>query len=133
MAGKKKKRSQPQAVSKSAASGGEGERDTRISEALTVAWMLALMATLAAEVLGAIGWCILLARDDGSRAPALIGLIPVVLFFVSLVTGVACLILGFVVRRVRPDPPPSAIFRTGVVAGILPWLLLLSLFVLRVG
>lgn len=74
MAGKKKKRSQPQAVSKSAASGGEGERDTRISEALTVAWMLALMATLAAEVLGAIGWCILLARDDGSRAPALIGL-----------------------------------------------------------
>ena len=132
MAGKKKQRKSkvtPQSPRETLVE--QGDRDTRLAEALTVAWMLALMATLAAELLGLIGWLILAKQGGTAAAPALVGMIPIVLFFISLVTGLSCLVLGVVVRKVRTDPPPRAIWRTAVIAGILPWVMLLSLFVMR--
>jgi hypothetical protein len=97
----------------------------RTAEAATVAWMLSLLATLAAELLtlGGIALVALVPREEES--PGLLEMIPGSLGFTALVTGAVCLILTPVVRRLRPAPPPRAIEITALVACGLPWLLLL--------
>lgn len=96
----------------------------RSAEAATVAWMLATLATLVAELLtlaSAIAVSMLPAKEE---SPGLLGMIPGSLGFTALVTGAAALALTPVVRRLRVDPPPGSIVVAAVVVGALPWLLL---------
>lgn len=97
----------------------------RTVEAMTVAWMLAVLATIVAELL-AVGGVVLVAlmpREDES--PGLLGMIPGSLGFSALVTGGLSLILTPVVRRMRDVPPPRAIVITALLTGGIPWFLLL--------
>ena len=59
------------------------------------------------------------------ESPGLLEMIPGSLGFTALITGAVCMILTPVVRRLRTAPPPRAIELTALVAGGLPWLLLL--------
>jgi len=126
---KERRRQRRQERERAALAPAEQAANRRTAEATTVAWMLAVLATLVAELL-AIGGVILVAvvpREEES--PGLLNMIPGSLGFSALVTGGVCLILTPVVRRVRGVPPPRAIEFTAIVAGSIPWLLLfISLF-----
>ena len=105
----------------------------RTSEAATVVWMLAVLATIAAELL-TIGGALVVAlvpRED--EAPGLLEMIPGSLGFTALVMGAVCLVLTPVVRRLRAVPPPLAIEITALVAGGIPWLLLLVSLLARMA
>lgn len=100
----------------------DGAADPRLIDAMTVAWMLSLVACLLAE-LGALGGALVLLGVGGAdQVPGLIGMIPVVLAFTAWVTGTCCLGLTYLVLRIRPQRPPTPIIRTAIVAGLLPWL-----------
>jgi len=108
---------------------GELPVDTRVPEAMTVAWMLSLMACLLAEFGTVVGIGVIFAVGGADKLPGMIALMPSVLAFVAWVTGSCCLGLTFLVRRIRLTPPPIAIVRTAFVAGTLPWLGLIGLWV----
>jgi hypothetical protein len=122
---KERRRQRRKEKARAALAPAEQAANRRAAEATTVAWMLAVLATLGAEVL-AIGGVILVAvfpREDES--PGLLNMIPGSLGFSALVTGAVCLILTPVVRRLRDVPPPRVIEVAALVAGGIPWLLLL--------
>jgi len=101
----------------------------RTAEATTVAWMLSLLATLVAEFLAIVGVVLIAIFPRKEETPGFLEMIPGSLGFSALVTGALCLILTPVVRRWRETPPPRAIEVTALIAGGIPWLLLLiSLF-----
>ena len=96
----------------------------RTAEATTVAWMLSILATLAAEILTAVGVLLVEYVPTDDEAPGLIQMIPGSLGFTALATGAVCLALTPIVHRIRAVPPPLAIEIVAVVAGGIPWLLL---------
>ncbi|MCO6454289.1 MAG: hypothetical protein J5I93_03150 [Pirellulaceae bacterium] len=97
--------------------------ESRASVALTVGWMLCLLATLLGVVL------LLLARGLGAlfggsaEEPDLLAVLPQLLLLTSLVTGTLCLLLTVAIRWVRVQPAPWVISAAAVVVGLVPWLL----------
>ncbi|MBP89906.1 MAG: hypothetical protein CMJ64_24900 [Planctomycetaceae bacterium] len=110
---KKKPKQQPRAGKASPPT------EDRHSETATVAWMLTIIATLGAEIVGGLsvivtgGWNV--ASDARSPFPGL-------MLFIAAVTGVVCLLLTPLVYRFRRVPPPAAITYAAVTASVLPLL-----------
>jgi hypothetical protein len=104
-------------------------QDPRVIEAVTVAWMLSLMASLLSEAGVVLGLIALYMAGGADQLPGMLAMIPTVLAFVAWVTGTCCLGLTFLTHRLRSTPAPASIVRTAVVAGLLPWLGLIGLWV----
>ncbi|MBM4004692.1 MAG: hypothetical protein FJ295_15645 [Planctomycetes bacterium] len=101
-------------------------QDNRVGEAITVAWMLATVATLMAEVVGLISFAVV-AWIGAKELPAGALVLPWVMWVSAIVTGVLNLILGAIASRIRAVPAPTAIAIGSAVIGILPILGLLIL------
>lgn len=95
--------------------------DQRTAEAMTVAWMLSLMATLLAEAGTVIGWAVVSLAGGPDKTPGLLRMVPGVMFFVALVTGAFCLFASWVAPRMRAVAPPAGVIRLSWIAGGLPW------------
>lgn len=94
--------------------------ESRQSLAVTVAWMLALLVTLAAEAI-AIPAAILARANPPPPGPGLSAVHVANLFlFVALVTGLVAAGLVPLVYRVRTVPPPQSIAIVALVAGAVP-------------
>lgn len=88
----------------------------RTAEAATVAWMLSLMATILAEVVGMLCRWFTVLVEANER----LQLLSVVMLFVALLAGIITLVMTPVVLRLSKVRPPSAIIQLAVVAGVLP-------------
>lgn len=119
MAKKKKKRPQPSpraATPISMPSDGE----SRQSVAVTVAWMLSLLVTLAAEVIAIPATIIAKANPQAIGEGLTTAHIADLFLFLSLVTGLVTAALVPLVYRVRAIPPPQSIAITALVAAAVP-------------
>lgn len=103
-------------------------QDPRVIEAVTVAWMLSLMACLLSEAGVAVGVVVLFAAGGADQLPGMLAMLPTVLAFVAWVTGTCCLGLTYLSHRLRSTPAPVSIVRTAIIAGLLPWLGLVGLW-----
>jgi hypothetical protein len=92
------------------------DQESRTAEAVTVAWMLSLMATLAAELVG-VGAriaLVLLGPSDKARVLSAAFLV------VALLAGLITLVLTPVTLKVRRVAPPRFVVTAAVVIGCLP-------------
>lgn len=94
--------------------------ETRTAEAVTVAWMLTALATLAAEFFALLGWVAVAITARSGKVPVEFAMLPALLTFISLVTGLICLLLIPVTHRVRKVPPPRSVTIFVAVVGITP-------------
>ncbi len=101
--------------------------ESQAADALTVAWMLAVMTALMCE-LGAVGaaWAVS-ARPDWAN----LALLRDMSIFTSLVVGTVSLAMAAAVWKIRREPPPVGITVFAVVVGAEPLLLLLGRALLR--
>ncbi len=93
---------------------------------MTVAWMLSIIATLGAEIVGGISLLLTADWDAGgeSRSP-----LPGLMLFIAVVTGFICLLLTPLVYRFRRVPPPAPIQYVAVTASVLPILVVIMMLV----
>ncbi|WP_145093957.1 hypothetical protein [Anatilimnocola aggregata] len=94
--------------------------ESKASIAVTVSWMLTLLATSGALV--AAGICLVLVRtlQLTPQTSQVLSIMPGLMTLISAVTGILCLALTIMVYRVRSDPPPISITFIAVVLGIFP-------------
>ncbi len=97
-------------------SGEDGDGNSRAVEMATVAWMMAVMATLACGVGAGMIW--LAARDRANAENIL--LFVHVLHFSAIVTGLASLALMAIVLKTRRELPPVSIIVGSAIIGVLP-------------
>lgn len=101
--------------------------ESRTAVAATVGWMLALMATLTAELIGLLcRWYTILVEPR-----ELLTIISVVMLFVAFIAGTLTVGLIPVVTRVAQTRPPRAIVKLAIVAGSLPIGVVLVQFLTR--
>ena len=95
------------------------------SVAVTVAWMMATLATAAALALA--GGAYVLTRSLLSNAgqPNPLTALPGLLLFIAVVTGILTLLLIPVVYRVRTTPPPSTVTIGSACIAVSPWIIVL--------
>ena len=119
MAKKKKKRPQP---STRAATPvylpTDGE--SRQSVAVTVAWMLSLLVTLAAEVIAIPATIIAKANPQPIGEGLTTAHIADLFLFLALITGLITAALVPLVYRVRAIPPPQSVTVAALVAAAVP-------------
>ena len=99
-------------------------RESQKAEAITVFWMTSLLATVIGEAGVLVTRSIVAFIEPYPALQMLSGL----LLLISCVTGILCLALIPLVLRWRRMPPPVAITRFAVVAGLAPWLTLIAVF-----
>lgn len=116
---KKRKRREPTSSQTSESLRLAAESRTALS--VTVAWTLALMATLAAETLGFA--CQLYVRFVSENE--VLTVLGAVMLFVALTSGCVTLALTPLASRLAKTKPPRLIIQVAYVAGILPPLTLL--------
>jgi hypothetical protein len=86
--------------------------ESRASEAVTVAWMMAVVTTVVCGVVALAVWAV--ARPEHEQAI----LFSRLLHFGAFVSGVLSLVLLGVVLKVRPAAPPPAITWFSVAAAL---------------
>jgi hypothetical protein len=96
-------------------------------EALTVGWMLSLLACLFSELGAVIGFVVVAVAGGAEQMPGLWGLAPLVMAFIAWITGTCCLVLTVIANRVRRTAAPRVVVRAAWVSGLLPWLALAGL------
>lgn len=94
--------------------------ESRAAEAITVAWMLALIATLAAEVVAFVGWALVALANHGADVPAQVRMVLGLLLATSALTGIVCLALIPAVYRLRRAAPPRAVTIAAVAISSVP-------------
>lgn len=105
-------------------SADERGAEERRSEAVTVAWMLAMLATTGANVLALLAGMIVPQLVSNSPQPGLAPILPRLLLFIAAISGTVCMLLTPFVYQFRRDPPPLPITAFGVVVCITPVALL---------
>lgn len=111
---KAKKRSTPATTTQSQRL--QQAAETRSAVAATVAWMLSLMSTITAEVLGlACRWYTVLVEPSD-----LLTVLSTVMLFVAVIAGGITLLLTPVVLRIAKTRPPQSVVQVAVFAGVLP-------------
>ena len=116
---KKKKRTQPSPrVATPVSLPTDGE--SRQSVAVTVAWMLSLLVTLAAEVIAIPATIIAKANPQPIGEGLTTAHIADLFLFLALVTGLITAALVPLVYRVRAIPPPQSIAVAALVAAAVP-------------
>ncbi|HTN76681.1 MAG TPA: hypothetical protein VL096_15590 [Pirellulaceae bacterium] len=98
--------------------------DDRRGEVATVGWMLAMLATTAADFFGVLAMLIVPAVTANATNPGLAPLLPRLLLFIAAITGTVCVLVTPVVYRFRRIPPPLPITVFGLVVSVLPVLVL---------
>jgi hypothetical protein len=101
--------------------------ENRTAEAVTVAWMLSLTATLLAELAAAAGWLLLRIMGGEPDDAGPIAALPELLLIIAALTGAVCVLLVPVTHKVRQQPPPLPISVAAVVIGSAPWLVIAAL------
>ncbi len=88
--------------------------ESRNADALTVAWMMSVIATV---LCGLVGGVVLLALSGrtGAETPRMFGRL---MHFSALVAAVLSLVLLAVVLKVRRQPPPTSIVWFAVIAAM---------------
>ena len=90
--------------------------ESRTAEAATVAWMLSLMSTVAAECGGILVRLLIMANDASERLQVL----STTLLLVAFIAGGITVILTPVVSRLRRVAPPKAIVIVAYTMGVVP-------------
>ena len=111
------KRRKPKRKRRRKPSRSESAVEDRRGEVVTVAWMLTMVATLGAELVGA-GLRVLVGLMD-NPPPTWLAL-PGLMLFTATVTGLICLALTPLVYRFRRVPPPTAVTALAVTVSVLP-------------
>jgi hypothetical protein len=99
--------------------------EDRRGDAVTVGWMLAMLATAAGDVLAAIAALIMPRVALSAEKPELALALPNLLLFVAAATGIVVVLLTPVVYKFRRVPPPPQITGFGFVVSVLPVLALI--------
>lgn len=105
--------------------------ESRGSVAVTVSWMLTLLATTGGMIVAVV--CFFLSRSLqlSPQQAEVFGLLAGVMTIVAALTGLLCLILTVVVYRVRRDRPPISITVAAVFVSCLPLATMLLLAMRR--
>ncbi len=119
MSKKKKKRPKP-SPRRASPAGYPTDGETRQSVAVTVAWMLTLLVTVAAEIIAVPAVIISRADPQPLGEGVTTAHIADLFLFLALVTSLVCVGLLPLVYRVRPIPPPPAIVVAALVAAAVP-------------
>lgn len=119
MSKKQKKRTKPSPRSASPVP-QPTDGETRQSVAVTVAWMLTLLVTLAAEVIAIPATIISKANPQPLGEGITTAHVADLFLFLALVTGLLSVGLVPLVYRVRTIPPPPAIVVVALVAAAVP-------------
>ncbi|MBN02242.1 MAG: hypothetical protein CMJ77_24325 [Planctomycetaceae bacterium] len=90
--------------------------ESRTAEAATVAWMLSLLSTVAAECGGILVRLLIMANDASERLQVL----STTLLLVAFIAGGITVILTPVVSRLRRVAPPKAIVIVAYTMGVVP-------------
>ena len=100
--------------------------ESRTALSVTVAWTLALMATLAAEAIGVLcqGYVRLVEAND------VVVVLGVVMLFVALVSGCVTLLLTPLTVRMAKTRPPRSLVQLAYVAGVLPLVTLVLQYII---
>lgn len=109
-----------------ASNASQGPTESRAADAITVAWMLTVVASLVAESIALISWGIVV-QVGPEELPRGIVLLPIVMWATSAVTGTLDLALAWLTCRIRSTPPPRPILIAAIVIGGLPLAALLFL------
>lgn len=115
-------RSKPRAMSLPA--------EDRRAEAVTVAWMLATVATFGAELMGVSVFLFLRFSSSATDAPAALRSLPPLMLFTALIVGLIALVMVPVVYQFRRVPPPRSATIISVLIASLPIILLALSFLL---
>ena len=108
--------------------------ESRPAEAATVAWMLATMATLAAEGIALLILAIITLGGEPDKAPLLARMTPGVMLAIAVLTGLAGLALHAVASRMRRTSPPRAVAVGATLINLSPLLVIgLLWFAQRLG
>ena len=102
----------------------DADQESRTAEAATVAWMLSLLATLAAEVVGVGARVILILLGPSERARVL----SATFLLVALLAGLITLALTPITLKVRRVAPPRSLVTIALVVGCLPLLTFLLIW-----
>lgn len=98
-----------------------------MSEAVTVAWMLAALCALVAQIGSLAAW----AAGEwfaGERVPFQpLRSLPGLLLLIALASGLVCLLLTWPALRLRRGPVPRPVTVAALLIGAAPWALLLLL------
>lgn len=94
--------------------------ESRQSVAVTVAWMLSLLVTLAAEVIAIPATIVAKANPQPIGEGLTTAHIADLFLFLSLITGLITAALVPLVYRVRAVPPPQSVAVAALVAGAVP-------------
>ena len=129
MVARKKRKAKRSTNRRSAEQRRKEPEETRGAEFVTVAWMLSTLVTLAALVVAGAGWLLILLIVDADEITRQTVLLPALLLYLALITGIVCLILSPLAHRVRRVPPPRSVTIVAAVVGTAPLvaLLLISL------
>lgn len=82
-----------------------------------MAWMLTMVATLGAEIVGA---CVSVVLGFFDSSPQTWQAFPGLMLFTATITGMICLLLTPLVFRFRRIPPPTGITVMAVTVSVLP-------------
>lgn len=96
--------------------------EDRRAEAVTVAWMLSMLATTAADVMAMAMFAFLpliFAEAGGEEGMSPL-VFPRLLLLIAACTGTVCVILTPLVYRFRRVPPPPVVTLFGLIVGIAP-------------
>lgn len=95
-------------------------QESRGSIAITVSWMLTLLATAGGVVLALLFYFFSHMQQLDPKSAQLFSMLSGAMLIVAATTGLLCLGLTLVVYRVRHDPPPLAITVAAVFVSSLP-------------
>lgn len=94
--------------------------EDRRGEAVTVGWMLAMLATAAADVLAVVAAVVMPILAANAANPGMSLLLPRLMLFVASITGLVCILITPVVYSFRQSPPPLPITLFGITVSLLP-------------
>jgi len=104
--------------------------EDRRAEAVTVAWMLATIATFGAELMGVVVFLFVRFSNSPTESPAPLRNLPPLMLFTALIVGLISLVMVPVVYRFRRVPPPRSATIISVLIALLPIILLAVSFFL---
>lgn len=102
-------------------------QESRAADAVTVAWMLTMLATFVADVLALILWAVVWLSNRG-HVPVEARALPALMLFIAAVTGTLCLLLAPLIYKVRIVPPPRGVTMIAVTVGAAPLVTILLLW-----
>jgi hypothetical protein len=94
--------------------------ESRAAVALTVVWMLTCMSTAVGLVLVLVLRLLMAQFPVAAGGVHPLGQMAAVLLFVTIATGLLCLVFTPLAIRVRQTPPPRSITIAAVIIGLLP-------------